>query len=69
MVLPVIMLSSSLGRMVEVQRMSTMAKLTRKKYMGVCRAGLALIVTIMSKFPEIAAMYRQRKLKRRGTRR
>ena len=48
--------------------MSTTARLTRKKYMGVCRAGLELMPATVSRFPERATVHRRRKPERSSVR-
>lgn len=52
-------LSSSLGRTVDVQRMSKTARLVRKKYTGVWRPGCRLMAVTMRVFPARAPRKRR----------
>lgn len=48
-----IVLNRSFGTMVEEKQISMMERLLRKKYMGVCNAGLILTARTRRKFPDI----------------
>ena len=46
---------------VEVKLISTMDKLERKKYMGVCRWESEMVARMMSRFPNTVIRYIERK--------